>query len=238
MRYVKSIIKNLILKIIIKLKRKKIRLGILTRLNVSLNNFEDNEDFIRIDRGVLTGNIKLKSGVKIFKEVSLEGNIEIGKYSSISGSGTILSSSKNKIKIGNFCSIAPNVLILGDYHNFHKITSYFIFGNLFNEKIKNEKISKGDIIIEDDVWIGGNSVVLSGVKIGRGSVIGAGSVVTKNVPKYSIVVGNPSKVIKRRFSEKQIEKLEKIQWWNWSKEEIVKNRKLFEKELEKVIDNV
>lgn len=238
MRYVKSIIKNLILKIIIKLKRRKIRLGILTRLNVSLNNFEDNEDFIRIDRGVLTGNIKLKSGVKIFKEVSLEGNIEIGKYSSISGSGTILSSSKNKIKIGNFCSIAPNVLILGDYHNFHKITSYFIFGNLFNEKIKNEKISKGDIIIEDDVWIGGNSVVLSGVKIGRGSVIGAGSVVTKNVPKYSIVVGNPSKVIKRRFSEKQIEKLEKIQWWNWSKEEIVKNRKLFEKELEKVIDNV
>ncbi|MFV0577714.1 MAG: CatB-related O-acetyltransferase [Fusobacterium ulcerans] len=234
----KSIIKNLILKIIIKLKKRKIKLGILTRINVSLNNFEDSEDFIRVDRGVLTGDIKLKSGVKIFKEVSLEGNIEIGKYSSISGSGTILSSSKNKIKIGNFCSIAPNVLILGDYHNFYKITSYFIFGNLFNEKIKNEKISKGDIIIEDDVWIGGNSVILSGIKIGRGSVIGAGSVVTKNVPKYSIVVGNPGKVIKKRFSEKEIEKLEKIQWWNWSKEEILKNKKIFEKELKKVIEDV
>jgi len=65
--------------------------------------------------------------------------------------------------------------------------------------------------------------ILSGVKIGDGAVLGAGAVVTKDIPSYAIVVGNPGRIIKYRFSPETIQKLLKIQWWNWSKEKIQKN---------------
>lgn len=79
---------------------------------------------------------------------------------------------------------------------------------------------KGDIIVENDVWIGAKSTIMSGVKIHNGSVVGSCSVVTKDVPPYSIVVGNPAKIVKYRFSEKQIEDLLKISWWNWPEDKI------------------
>lgn len=79
---------------------------------------------------------------------------------------------------------------------------------------------KGDIIVENDVWIGAKSTIMSGVKIQNGSIVGANSVVTKDVPPYSIVVGNPAKVVKYRFTEKQIESLLKIKWWEWTEDRI------------------
>ncbi|MBN2965577.1 CatB-related O-acetyltransferase, partial [Sulfurospirillum sp. T05] len=92
----------------------------------------------------------------------------------------------------------------------------------------NDIFSKGDIIIEDDVWIGSNCVILSGVTIGRGSVIGAGSVVTKNIPKYSIVGGNPAKVIKNRFNHETICLIENLKWWDWGIDKIKSNKDLFQ----------
>lgn len=79
---------------------------------------------------------------------------------------------------------------------------------------------KGDIIIENDVWIGAKSTIMSGVKIHNGSVVGAGSVVTKDVPPYAIVAGNPAKIVKYRFTEKQIQSLLKISWWDWTQDRI------------------
>ena len=79
---------------------------------------------------------------------------------------------------------------------------------------------KGDIIIENDVWVGAKSTIMSGVKISNGAVIGAGSMVTKNVEPFAIYAGNPAKFIKFRFTEKQIESLLKISWWNWPEEKI------------------
>lgn len=79
---------------------------------------------------------------------------------------------------------------------------------------------KGDIVVENDVWIGAKSTIMSGIKIHNGSVIGAGSVVTKDVPPYAIVAGNPAKIVKHRFSEKIIESLLKISWWDWSEDRI------------------
>lgn len=80
------------------------------------------------------------------------------------------------------------------------------------------------INIGNDVWIGQNVVVLpTCIFIGNGAVIGAGSIVTKDVPAYSIVVGNPAKVIRMRFKEEIIEKLEVTQWWLWDKETLIKN---------------
>ena len=79
---------------------------------------------------------------------------------------------------------------------------------------------KGDIIVENDVWIGAKSTIMSGVKIQNGSIVGANSVVTKDVPPYSIVVGNPAKVVKYRFGERQIDSLLKIKWWEWTEDRI------------------
>jgi acetyltransferase-like isoleucine patch superfamily enzyme len=79
---------------------------------------------------------------------------------------------------------------------------------------------KGDIIVENDVWIGAKSTIMSGVKIHNGSIVGSNSVVTKDVPPYSIVVGNPARVVKLRFNEKQIESMLKIAWWNWTEDRI------------------
>lgn len=82
---------------------------------------------------------------------------------------------------------------------------------------------KGDIIIENDVWIGAKSTIMSGVKIHNGSIVAAESVVTKDVPPYAIVAGNPAKVVKYRFDEQQISDLLQIGWWNWDNEKIREN---------------
>ena len=79
---------------------------------------------------------------------------------------------------------------------------------------------KGDIIVGNDVWIGAKSTIMSGVKIGDGSIVGAGSTVTKDVPPYSIVAGNPAKFIKFRFTEEQIKSLLQISWWDWTEDRI------------------
>jgi acetyltransferase-like isoleucine patch superfamily enzyme len=79
---------------------------------------------------------------------------------------------------------------------------------------------KGNITIGNDVWIGAKTTIMSGVTIGDGAVIGSGSVIAKDVPPYSIWVGNPAKMIKKRFSDGQIEKLMKIKWWNWPEQKI------------------
>lgn len=80
--------------------------------------------------------------------------------------------------------------------------------------------NKGDIVVGNDVWIGYEAVILSGVTIGDGAVIGARAVVTKDVPPYTIVGGVPAKPIKKRFSEESIKKLQSIRWWDWPKEKL------------------
>lgn len=116
--------------------------------------------------------------------------------------------------IGSYCSIAPNTLfLLGGNHTLTNLLQYPIKNKLFNSNCI-EATTKGPIVVEDDVWIGINSTILSGVTIGKGAIIGACSVVTKDVPPYSIVAGNPAKVIKYRFSPEIIEKLCKINYSN------------------------
>ena len=82
---------------------------------------------------------------------------------------------------------------------------------------------KGDIKVGNDVWIGATSTIMSGITIGDGAIIGAGSTVTKDVPPFAIVAGNPGKIVKYRFTEEQIEKLLQISWWNWEEDKIRDN---------------
>lgn len=131
------------------------------------------------------------------------------------------------LKIGDFSSIAENVtILLGGNHPTDWISS-FPFGIVFDEFKEQHynypKLSKGSVIIGNDVWIGLNTTILSGVTIGDGAVVAAGSIVTKNVDPYAIVGGNPAKIIKKRFSDESISKLLVIQWWNWEIDKIKDN---------------
>jgi serine acetyltransferase len=82
--------------------------------------------------------------------------------------------------------------------------------------------TKGDVLIGNDVWIATESIIMSGVNIGDGAVIGARAVVTKNVPPYTIVAGNPAVVVKQRFDDNTINQLLEIKWWNWDESRIKK----------------
>lgn len=128
-------------------------------------------------------------------------HVEVGKKTYGELNVVDQSPSDNKVIIGSYCSIAPNVwFLLGGEHNIHTISTYPFKTLVFSKG--REAGSKGNIIIEDDVWVGMNSTICSGVTIGKGVVVAANSVVTKDIPPYTIVAGVPARVIKERFSEK------------------------------------
>lgn len=128
-----------------------------------------------------------------------------------------------RLYIGNYCSIAPGVKIILDADHSIKNISTFPFKVKCTHTATLEGESKGDIRIEDDVWIGCNAIILSGVTIGQGAVIAAGAVVSKDVPPYSIVGGVPAHVVKYRFEEELREELLKIDFSKLSQDMIEKN---------------
>lgn len=136
----------------------------------------------------------------------------------------------DKLRIGRFCSIACGAKFLFNSAN-HTLSSlstypfplFFEEWGLEKKDVMRAWDNKGDIVIGNDVWIGYKAVILAGVTIGDGAIIGAHTVVTKNVPSYTIVGGVPARVIRKRFSDDIISDLLEIQWWNWSKEKIAAN---------------
>ena len=137
---------------------------------------------------------------------------------------------RDKLKIGKFCSIACGTKFLFNSAN-HALDSlstypfplFFEEWNLEREKVTDAWDNRGDIVIGNDVWIGYEAVILSGVTIGDGAIIGTRAVVTKDVPPYTIVGGVPAKPIRKRFDEKVIKELLKIKWWDWTEEKIARN---------------
>ena len=134
---------------------------------------------------------------------------------------------KDRLIIGKFCSIACSAKFLFNSGN-HKMASlstytfplFFEEWDLEKENVAQAWDQKGDIIIGNDVWIGYEAVILSGVTIGDGAVIGCRAVVTKDIPPYTIVGGVPAKPIRKRFDEETIKELQKIKWWDWPEEKI------------------
>lgn len=179
------------------------------------------------------------------KNIITRKNIEVGDYTYYDDVDDPLAFENNvlyhfdmlgdKLIIGKFCAIASGVKFIMNGAN-HQITpiSTFPFAIFENgwEKI-NEGIDlskkyphKGDIVIGNDVWLGFEALIMPGVKIGHGAVIATRSVVTKDVPDYAIVGGNPAKVVRKRFDDATIARLLKIAWWEWEADRITEHLKL------------
>lgn len=173
---------------------KTARIEMRPQSTLEFNMMEDPLNYVRPSRMILKENSRLicKGHVQMFESVKIEclpgAVIEIGDKTYINHDSEIRC--REHVSIGNNVSIAYNVLIQdSDYH-----TTY-------DEK-GNEKPQTLPIVIEDDVWIGANAIILKGVTLGKGCVVAAGSVVTKSVPAYALVGGNPARVIKQDIKHK------------------------------------
>lgn len=162
-------------------------------------------------------------------------NIYIGKGTIINGEKKFVASPYSKIIIGKYCAIAKGckIITLNHDYNFPCVQGSF-YKKYFNKshpgeinKPPTKERTKGDVYIGNDVWIAEDVFISSGVTIGDGCCIGAKSVITKDLPPYSICVGVPCKPVKQRYNQDVVIFLQKLKWWNWSDDKIKKNKKFF-----------
>lgn len=163
--------------------------------------------------------------IKIHPDSRLGKNTIIGLGTNINGPAFISSGKDAPVEIGKYCAIAYGLRIRPRNH----YTGYANLQDKFQRRYQLPRLDsiKGPVIIGNNVWIGDNVLILSGVTVGDGAVLGAGSIVTGDIPPYSIAVGNPARVIKKRFSDKIIEQLLRIEWWDWPEDKIRRNQQFF-----------
>ena len=167
---------------------------------------------------------KNKKNKLVLVDVNNWKRVTAGKYS-YGKIKALFHDKDSMLKIGNFVSIAPNVMfIVASEHPYQNLSTFPFKVMCLGEKC--EAGSKGNTVVKDDVWIGANSTILSGVTINQGAIVAAGSIVTKDVPPYAIVAGNPAKIIKYRFNENIIKILETIDYEKLNIDFIKNNRDL------------
>lgn len=168
------------------------------KYKIKISKFKNQWRSLNVDNSTIAGRLFDLTQVKVGK----------GTYGVIDPE---INSNSNILSIGNYCSIADEVkFLLSSEHNV-KLTSSYPFKTMVINA-GSEATGKGDIILEDDVWVGYRAMILSGVRIGQGAVVAAGAVVTKDVPPYAIVGGMPAKIIKYRFSPEVIAQLLKLDY--------------------------
>ncbi len=172
------------------------------------------------------------------KNVVKNPNIVVGDYTYYDDFEDVHNFEKNvkylfdfvgdKLIIGKFCMIASDVTFImnGANHLTQAVSSYpfAVFGHGWEGAMQGKSYpTKGDTVVANDVWIGHKATIMPGVKVGNGAIIAAHSVVTKDVPDYAVVGGNPAQLIRKRFNETEINRLLELQWWNWPIEKITAN---------------
>jgi acetyltransferase-like isoleucine patch superfamily enzyme len=191
-------------------------------------------------------NCTIKNGVIIYSNSTLKNafigsNVSVYEYSlleNVSIENCSFVASHTQIRdtaIGKYCSIGPRVTIsLARHPAAEFVSTHPVFystrkqiGITFSEENHFEEFEK--VVVGNDVWIGANALIMGGISIGDGAIIGAGAIVTKDVPSYAIVGGIPAKIIRYRFDNETIEKLLGIKWWDWDLELIRKKYKMFHK---------
>lgn len=189
------------------------------------------EESCRIVGSRLMGQVSLGRGVNAYG-ANLSGPVHVGRYTYLSGPRIDIVAHLNPITIGNFCSIARGAQIQEYNHLTSGLSTAFLSRRLDPRRgLSTDEIeSKGPISIGHDVWIGANSIVVSGITVGTGAVIAAGAVVTRDVPPYAIVAGNPARVIRHRFDDPAtIDQLLASEWWNMPLDKIEVYRREFER---------
>jgi virginiamycin A acetyltransferase len=168
-------------------------------------------------------NTVLESPVRIGRN-TLIANSRIGCYSFIGEGSTV-----NAADVGRFCSGAWGVTLGASAHRLDRATTHtFPLNAIDGGFVSGRNLLPEPVHIGHDVWIGCGAIVLSGINVGNGAVIGAGALVTRDVPDYAIVVGSPAKVIRLRYEESLVKRLNAVAWWNWPASVLRENMAFFQ----------
>ncbi len=205
------------------LKRIAKKIRVFRELSILQSNKMDNADFWRTNNPHNYTVIQLGDPTKAQVGYHSYGDLHLYNFGN----------SDEKLSIGNYVSIAPQVkFILSGEHRANTFTPYPIYTLIKEDRqAAYDAGSKGEIVIEDEAWIGYGATILSGVTIGMGAIVASKSVVTKNVPPFAIVGGSPAKFIRWRIPQELIERRSKIRLIDFSKETIIEHIDLFYKPL-------
>jgi virginiamycin A acetyltransferase len=174
----------------------------------------------------IRGDVTLGPGSKVSRGCTLVGDVEVGKRTNLNRDIEVI----GDVTIGKYCALARDTLFQQKDHQIHKPAIQMRFyGQVLDSKL--EHVTKGPITVGNDVWIGARAIVLSGVTIGDGAVVAAGSIVTDNVEPYAIVAGVPAERVKWRFSEDIREKLLDLSWWDLDDETLRRHGEFFNTEI-------
>ncbi|RWX78762.1 CatB-related O-acetyltransferase [Neorhizobium lilium] len=168
------------------------------------------------------------------KKLESQGYVTVGHNTLYNGECVVVGTADSPVSIGSYCAIGRNLTIMPVNHDtrFAAIQGT-VYREMFGEGhpgesgLPSRSRSKGGITIGNDVWIADNVTILSGVEIGDGACIGAGSIVTKSIPAYHVAAGSPCRTIRDRFPVEVAILMQEIQWWNWSEEKIRRNKRFF-----------
>lgn len=165
-------------------------------------------------------NLKDSTGIFVCKGSRISNGTIIGDGTRINGK--ILIKGSGNTEIGKYCALGEDIKIISSNHEMNSVNlQYGLHKRIGLKPPRGEKMN---VKIGHNVWIGDSAIILSGVTIGNGAVIAAGSVVTKNVEPYSVTGGVPARHIKFRFDADKISEIESSQWWNWPLEKMIENK--------------
>lgn len=167
-------------------------------------------------------NLRIKLGLRkpLEPTIKMPESVKIGRHTYGVDPGLVWGvNEQTTLEVGAFCSIAAEVLFLcRAHHDSNAVSTFPFYEPAF--PVKTELLPARNIRLGNDVWIGRRATIMPGIHIGDGAIVGAGAIVTKDVPPYAIVGGNPARLIRYRFSEEQIAQFMALRWWDWTDDKI------------------